>query len=149
MIVDDIENLFKYECINNNFKKVIQFIDSNDLKNMPAGSYEIIGKDIYVNIDEYETKSETESMPEAHKNYIDIQIVLFGHEKIGYANLKNAKTTIEYNKEKDIAFYKANSEYLKAEEGRFFVFFPQDVHHPCITDNVKSKIKKAVFKIKI
>lgn len=149
VIVDNIENLNNYECVNKRFKNVIQFIENNDLKNMPAGSYEIDGKDIFVNIDEYETKSVSDSMPESHRNYIDIQIVLCGHEKIGYSNLKNAKTVIEYNDERDIEFYSANSEYFKAEEGRFFIFFPQDVHHPCITDDVKSKIKKAVFKIKI
>lgn len=149
MIVDELTNFKNYINLNENFSKVLDFITKNDLKNMSAGSYEIEGKTLFVNIDEYKTKAITESVPEAHRNYIDIQIVLNGHEKIGYSNLKNGKTEIEYNSERDIEFLRADCEYLKAHEGRFYIFFPQDLHHPCITDENQSDIKKAVFKIKL
>lgn len=149
MIVDDLKNFENYIVINDKFKKVSDFLKNNDLKSMEKGSYEIDGKDIYVNIDEYKTKAITESSPEAHKNYLDIQIVLKGHEKIGYANIETAKTVVPYDKERDIEFLSANCEYIKAYEGRFFIFFPQDLHHPCITDDAQSDIKKAVFKIKL
>lgn len=147
MIVDDLKNFETYININKKFKTVSDFMKNNDLKNMKSGSYDIVNRDIYVNIDEYETK--TDSIPEAHRNYIDIQIVLKGHEKIGYADFSKGKTEIEYNSEKDIEFLKADCEYLKAYDGRFFIFFPQDIHYPCITDNEVSKIKKAIFKIKL
>lgn len=147
MIVDDLKNFDKYISLNKKFEKVAEFLRENDLKNMKSGSYEIDGRDIYVNIDEYKTK--TNSYPEAHRNYLDIQIVLSGHEKIGYANIEKAKTVIEYNSERDIEFLTADCEYIKAFCGRFFVFYPQDLHHPCVTDDVQSEIKKAVFKIKL
>jgi len=147
MIVDDLKNFETYVKINEKFKTVSDFMKNNDLKNMKSGSYDIVNRDIYVNIDEYETK--TDSIPEAHRNYIDIQIVLKGHEKIGYADFSKVKTEIEYNSDRDIEFLKADCEYLKAYDGRFFIFFPQDIHHPCITDNEVSKIKKAIFKIKL
>lgn len=124
-------------------------MSKNDLKNLQAGSYEIDGRNIYVNIDEYKTKSVFDSMPEAHRNYIDIQIVLSGNEKIGYANIKDGKTVVAYDVNRDIEFLSADCEYIKAYVGRFFIFFPQDLHHPCITDGNQSDIKKAVFKIKL
>ena len=147
MIIDDLENFGKYVKLNKNFEKIAVFLAENDLKKLEKGSYEIDGRDIYVNIDEYETK-ET-SLPEAHRAYADIQIVLEGNEKIGYSDIKNGVTAIEYNKEKDIEFLNAECEFLKAYSGRFFVFFPQDIHQPCITDGLKSQVKKAVFKIKL
>ena len=80
----------------------------------------------------------------------DIQIVLKGHEKIGYVPLKDALSTeIEYNPEKDIEFIKANCDFIKANPDRFFIFTPDDIHQPCITDGDVSEIKKAVFKVKI
>lgn len=147
MIVDDLKNFKFYINLNEKFKKVLDFITTNNLESMQKGSYEIDGKDIYVNIDEYETKQS--SLPEAHRNYLDIQIVINGHEKIGYANIQDGKTETAYNFDKDIEFLNAKCEYLKAYNGRFFIFFPQDIHQPCITDGQKSNVKKAVFKIKL
>lgn len=147
MIIDEIKNFSKYMNLNEKFKTVEKFLQENDLEEMEVGSYEIQGRDIYVNIDEYTTKES--SIPEAHRNYIDIQMVLCGHEKIGYASLTDGKTEIEYNADRDIEFLKADCEFLKADSSRFFIFYPQDLHQPCITDGKSSQIKKAVFKVKI
>ena len=147
MIVDSLENFDKYTALHKRFKEVEKYLKEHDLMSLKSGRYEIDGRNLYVNIDEYTTK-ET-SNPEAHREYIDIQIVLDGHEKIGYADYKNGKTETAYDRERDIEFLKADCEYLKAESGRFFIFEPQDLHQPCITDGQSSKVKKAVFKIKI
>ncbi|MBQ2645498.1 YhcH/YjgK/YiaL family protein [bacterium] len=147
IIVDDLKNFDFYINLNKNFKTVKDFLDKNELNNMEIGSYEIIDSDIYVNIDEYQTKES--SLAEAHRNYIDIQIVLDGNEKIGYTNIKNGKIEIPYNLEKDIEFFQADCDFIKADNTKFFIFYPQDIHQPCISDENKTKVKKAVFKIKI
>lgn len=148
MIVDDLKNFNKYINLNPGFKKVAEFISTHNLLALEPGHHEIDGDNIYVNIDEYTTKTGT--IPEAHRKYIDIQIVLKGYEKIGYAPLKDAiLTAIDYDEERDIEFLYANCVYHKATVGKFFIFFPQDIHQPCITDEKESKIKKAVFKIKL
>ncbi len=72
MIVDDLKNFDKYLNINPDFKKVSDFIKDNNLLDMQTGRHEIDSDKIYVNIDEYSTK--TDSIPEAHRNYIDIQM---------------------------------------------------------------------------
>ena len=68
MIVDDLKNFDKYLNINPDFKKVSDFIKDNNLLDMQTGRHEIDGGKIYVNIDEYSTK--TDSIPEAHRNCI-------------------------------------------------------------------------------
>lgn len=141
--------MHKYIYLHKKIELVDKFLKNNDLSKISKGSYEIEGRNVYVNIDEYETKEINASIPEAHREYLDIQIVLSGKEKIGYAPYKRGKTEIEYNKEKDIEFLSSDCEYLKAYPNRFFIFFPQDIHHPCITDTEKNQIKKAVFKIKL
>ena len=55
----------------------------------------------------------------------------------------------EYNEEKDIAFYKADIEkYLRADSTRFFLFFPEDLHQPCMNTGQSKKVKKVVIKIR-
>lgn len=147
MIIDDIKNFSQYSNLNEKFNIVEKFLQENNLEEMKVGSYEIQGRDIYVNIDEYTTKKT--SVPEAHRNYIDIQMVLCGHEKIGYASIADGKTEIEYDENRDIEFLSADCEFFKADSSRFFIFYPQDLHQPCIEDGESSQIKKAVFKVKI
>lgn len=150
MILDTLKNLEKYEKIHFGIKKCADFMKTHDMENLEKGRYEIDGNAIYLNIDEYNTKEKNESLPEAHRLYADIQTVLKGKELIGYCSDKSAcQTEIEYNKDKDIEFLSGTCEYFKAGKGIFLLFLPNEVHHPCITDEKREFIKKAVFKIKI
>ena len=148
MILDDLKNLYKYEGLSEYIKLCSDFLSSHDLESMKAGHYEIGGMNLYVNIDEYTTKEKNESLPEAHRKYADIQTVISGKEFIGYSD-KKCLTETEYNEEKDIEFLKGECEYFSAEKGRFFIFLPEEIHHPCIMNGKKEHVKKAVFKIKI
>ena len=149
MIIDTINKLNYYSKINKNFEAADKFLKENDISGLEVGRYEIDGKNIFLNIDEYYTKDINESFPEAHRNYIDIQIVINGREKIGYTNIDNGIVKIKYNPDKDIEFFSGECNYITAQTGYCFIFFPDDIHHPCITDLRREKVKKAVFKIKI
>jgi YhcH/YjgK/YiaL family protein len=84
---------------------------------------------------------------ETHIDMIDIQIPISGAETFGYTPLCDLPP-FEYNAEKDITKYgdtKAQT-YVTVKPGQFAIFFPQDGHAPCITDD--AEIKKAIFKVK-
>ena len=66
------------ECI----EKVSEYVNSRDLAAQPCGKYEIDGEQIYVSIQEYETKSYMDCRFETHKRYADIQCILQGKEQI-------------------------------------------------------------------
>lgn len=149
MILDDLRNLEKYTKISAHIEKCINFLKNHDLESMNAGHYEIDGMNLYVNIDEYTTKEKTESLPELHRKYADIQTVISGKELIGYSDGAGCNTKIQYDEDKDIEFLKGECEYFHAQKGRFFVFFPEEVHHPCIMNGKKEHVKKAVFKLKM
>lgn len=149
MILDVLENLKKYENIHYGIKKCIDFMKENNIEELKKGRYEIDGKNIYLNIDEYTTKEKTESFPEAHRFYADIQTVIEGEEFIGYCDKKSCQTKIEYDNEKDIEFLSGECEYLDAKKGNFFLFLPDEVHHPCIINKERNFVRKAVFKIRI
>lgn len=113
----------------------------------PNGRYEF-GESCYVNVMECDTRAELAPM-EAHVDYIDVQIVLVGEEKI-YVTAKAPLTVTEpYNAEKDIAFYAwENGEAVTYQSGEAVVLYPEEAHLPCRAANEPMTIKKAVLKLK-
>ena len=103
-------------------------------------------------VSEYTTKEKNEYGYEAHREYIDIQYLVSGNEKICCLPLEYLKETKPYNKEIDAAFY--GEEDVKPQElllgnGYFAVFFPQDGHKPQLCVGKPSPVKKVVVKVKI
>ena len=66
-----------------------------------------------------------------------------------YLQASGKLAAILYKEEKDIAFYKADIEkFLRADSTRFFLFFPEDLHQPCMNTGQSKKVKKVVIKIR-
>ena len=147
MIVDNLENAHFYYEVNHRFKEVFEFVKTHNLADFEAGSYKIDADNLYVNINEYETKEEQKL--EAHRKYIDIQIMLEGQEFMGYTNIKNTSTVISYDEGKDVVFLKGDVDKTLATTQNFFIFFPQDAHKPSLCASNPKRVKKAVFKVKI
>jgi YhcH/YjgK/YiaL family protein len=149
MILDKIENSSKYFPLEAGFEKGFKYLTETDMANLTDGRYDIDGDNVFVLISSYDTKNPAEKLPEAHRKYADIQYMISGCEKIGYANLEAQKITKEYNEEKDIIFYDEISFYIKMDEGKFALFLPDDIHMPGIVDGEVKKVKKAVVKVKL
>ena len=149
MITDKIENIDKYKNLSERIKKGIEFIQNTDLVNAKTGKYIIEGDNIYAGIDEYNTRSKDVSMPEIHKKYLDIQYIISGNELMGYAPFNNQKVVTEYNAEKDIAFLTGEVSFFDFKENHFAIFFPEELHMPCISKDQSSPIKKVVVKVLI
>jgi len=145
MVIDTLENLSKYASLNPLFKDVVEFIKANDLNNLEAGKHFIKDKDLFVNIQNAKGKTKEVALLETHKKMIDIQIPLSTSETFGYTPLCDLPEA-EYNAEKDITKYEGLAEtYVTCKPGEFAIFFPQDGHAPCISD--EAEIKKAIFKV--
>lgn len=147
MIFDNIKNISKYSNLDEKILKGFDFILKNNLNNFKDGRYEIDAKKIYANIQTYETKDE--GLFEAHRKYIDIQYIVSGFEKIEVSEVSELEEKIPYDEEKDLIFFNGIGSFLKLKEGYFAIFYPQDGHKPCITDEQKSNVKKVVVKVSI
>ena len=145
MIIDFLDNAERYFSLNENFKTVFDYLKNNDLKNMACGSYQLNGKDLYFNLQEGETK-QTQKL-EAHKKYIDIQVVITGEEYMGYTNIDNTTVTEEYDKNRDVMFLDGNVDKVLATNKNFIIFYPEDAHMPALSVTEPKKVKKAIFKI--
>ena len=145
MIIDLLANSDKYISLHKDFKFVFDYIKNNNLQEMPCGKYELISDKVFFNLQEYETKPIQKL--EAHKKYIDIQVVVSGEEYMGYTNINNTQITEEYNVEKDITFLTGSIDKLAVNNKSFVIFYPEDAHMPALAINNPSHVKKAIFKI--
>lgn len=151
MILDTMQSLSNYKSMANDMEFILEWMKDKDLSTFEVGRYEIPSCSSFVLIQEYDTKDESVARWEAHKNFMDIQLVLRGIEYMGYANVEGLKLTDEYNPDKDVMFFE-KPEYgfdFEIKEGYFAMFFPNDAHKPGFDKGNKTKIKKAVIKVRL
>ena len=146
MIIDNIDNISKYNIVPQN---IIKFIENLTIST-PAGHYEIDNEN-FANIDIYEPKSIEDCKFEAHKKYIDIQIMLEGEEEIDCINTNGMIISEKYDEKRDVMFFK-NPEKIPDKivlsPFKFAYITPQEAHKPQIKTTSK-RVKKVVVKIKL
>lgn len=147
MIIDTIDNFSKYVTLNPLFADVVEFLKAHDLKTMEVGKYPLKDKDLFLNLTIAKGRGKETAVLETHIDMIDIQIPLSCDETFGYTPLCDLPA-FEYNAEKDITKYGETlaQTYVTLRPGQMAIFFPQDGHAPCISEN--AEIKKAIFKVK-
>ncbi|MEI6645963.1 MAG: YhcH/YjgK/YiaL family protein [bacterium] len=147
MIIDTLENVGRYECLNIRFKAAFHFLKNTNLAALQEGRYEIDGDRLFVLTQIYQTKPVADGKLEAHRKYIDIQFVVSGEEYIGYAPLADQKPVAPFQTEKDIGFYHGDASLTKISAGMFAIFYPNDAHLPSRYLQVASGVKKIVIKV--
>lgn len=148
MIYDLIVNKSLYLSMGEKYAKAFDFIEKAMKEDVATGRHVIDGDNVYANVSEYDTK--TEGVYEAHKDYIDLQFVLSGHEEIYWKNIKDCIPKTEYDKENDYFLLTAeNPVVLDMPQGSFAILYPEDVHAPGRAYKEVSHVKKIVVKIKM
>lgn len=146
MIIDVLDQAEKYVSLHKDFKLVFDYLKNHDLTTMECGRHELRGSEVFFNLQEYETKAEQKL--EAHKKYIDIQVVALGEEYMGYTNISNTTVKEAYDEAKDVMFLDGSVDKLKADNKTFLIFYPEDAHMPALAVKEAKWVKKAIFKIK-
>ena len=148
MIAGKLDNYRDY-CIGDTFDTVFDFL-SGLTADAEEKKYEL-ENGIYVSVESYSTKSFSDGLFEAHRKYIDVQVVLSGEEKIGWHPVDGLIPETEYDEKKDIVFYQMTAPYgwTRLEPGIFAVYFPADAHLPQIQAVQSLEVKKAVVKVPV
>jgi YhcH/YjgK/YiaL family protein len=148
MIVDRIEKLGSY-VDGEIWKKAIDFLQTLD-PDIESGKYVIDGANLYAGIDVYNTKELDECLFEAHRKYIDIQVLLSGAEFIDWAPKCEMESKIAYCDDADCEFFD-DPDYIGSRillrPGMFALFFPEDGHMPQACVEEPSTVKKVVIKV--
>ena len=148
MISDKIENITKYNIFT---AKVSNFLKSLT-PDVATGHYEI-DDTAYANIDVYQTRDIDLCKFEAHKKYIDIQMLLSGEERLDYTHVDGLIVSKEYDPERDVMFFKNSEEpfdTVSLTPFKFAVLYPYEAHRPQMNiSGISKKVKKVVVKIKV
>ena len=134
-------------------KEAFEFYNKLKTEEVAVARYEL-GNGVYAFLSEYEPKKRENASYEAHKKYIDVQIILSGSEIIAVETLEEmhgAECVREYSEEKDIELFSNNEKGVdhRLFAGDFIILLPEDAHMPGVFDGVCDKVKKAVIKIPV
>ena len=131
--------------------KAFAFLKDNDLSKLEVKRYDIEGDNLYASVSEYLTKNEEDAQFEAHRKYIDIQHVINGSEQMSITPLSEMKEVlVAYDPAKDVEFMTVNKTVSwEATPGKFYIFFPSDIHRPSVKIGENKKVRKVVVKVRI
>ena len=148
MIVSNLKNSSRIEVLHPQFKKIFDYVKSNDLLNAPLGRIEIDGDNLFINNVELTGVAKGDQMLEMHQEYIDIHILLQGRETIGWKALEDIDViSTPYAKDGDCAFSTDKpTSYVTMTVGEFTIAYPEDTHAPAIG---RGKIRKLIAKIRV
>ena len=151
MIFDNLSNLDLYKSLSPDIYEGLKFLREADA-NITNGVYRLNPR-VKAIVSEYETKPQNENGYEAHKQYLDIQYILQGQERVACLPIEELNETKPYSEESDCALYSADTIHQPLEmtigAGYFAIFYPQDGHMPQLTQDQPTKVKKVVVKVKI
>lgn len=124
----------------------LEFLAKTDFSKLEDGRH-VINDYMYVNVETYQTKED--ALFEAHRDYIDIQYIISGEEKIGVTKYSDCKENTPYDKERDIEFLNGKGEFYPMRTGDYMILYPTDAHKPSISLNEKATVRKAVVKVRV
>lgn len=151
MILSNLKNRAWLETLHPLMPRLFEFLEQTDVRTLPAGIHEIVGRDLYIN-NQFPTDLFTkENAPiEVHRKYMDVQILFQGTEMMGWKPLEEIEAWRgEYDEEKDVRFSDERCEhYVTLKAGELTVFFPEDGHAPLIgVDDVP--LVKLIAKLRV
>lgn len=150
MIIGNISDILHYKGIHQRLDIAFDHLLDKEYSGLECGKYQIMRDDIFFLVNDYHTSKDCALFLEAHRKYMDIQLVVDGEEIIEWENFNNQDVVESYNAEHDYTFYKSTfPTKLKLTKGMFCVFFSSDLHMPGIVSLKSSAVKKVVYKVLI
>lgn len=144
MIIDRADRILYY-------RELLPHIEAGleALKSLPVpepGRYEFEGG--YFTIQKGITRPVEEGTYEAHRRYIDVQILLEGSEELAWQDLRELETVTAYDPQKDQERLDGPKNHvILISEGMFYAVFPNDAHKAVSHTEQPRNFLKAVMKL--
>lgn len=147
MIIDRIENVMFYEkllpCLSAGMAKVKELGDTPEV-----GRYEFEGG--FLMVQQGSTKPMEEGTFEAHRKYIDVQIILDGAEELAWRPISDLTSVIPYDETKDQERFDGSKENcMLISKGMFYAAYPEDGHKAVSHTAVPHSFTKIVMKLPV
>lgn len=149
MIFGNIKDLNDYLFLEEGIQKAFSYAASHNLLQYEKGSYPIDGDDLFVNIVEYETTTPENRFWEAHRQYLDLHLMLHGLEQIDINFIDNMIAKEFVPKDDFLPLEGEPNSHVILTDGDFLICYPKDGHRTAVAVGEAVNIKKAIFKIRI
>jgi YhcH/YjgK/YiaL family protein len=148
MIFSSLSQSSRYAALHPLFPHAFEYMRDTDLHALTPGVHQIIDKQLFVIVEVADGRTRAEAKLEAHRKYIDIQLVLEGVDEMGWKPLAECHQPMaEYSDERDIRFFDdVPDSWIVTPAGAFCIFFPEDAHAPLVSSGA---IRKVIFKIAV
>jgi YhcH/YjgK/YiaL family protein len=134
MILDRLEHAAFYRGLSPQIAAALDYLQTTDLAALADGRYELDGERLVAIVQRYRPKPLRRAVWESHRRYVDVQYVVSGVERMGWAALSDAlPVRAVYDPARDAAFYDLAARdglLFPVGPGSFAVFTPHDVHAP-------------------
>lgn len=151
MILDTLDRAYFYSACCDPLAEAVAALRTLNA-DAPEGRTELAGG-AYIVLSRYATKLPAEHTAgyEAHRAFIDVQIVLAGRECIEVADTDSLVPREAYDADRDVAFYDPpeQSTSVLLRPGQFVVLFPGDAHRPGLALDEPADVVKAVAKLPV
>ncbi len=149
MIYDDLKNFDMYAKLSPEAWKLVKEFIPTVNADTPKGRRQLDGDMVMADVNFYPTAPASEGRMEDHRRYVDIQVVVSGHEELYLAKCDAGELLEDGYEAKDCSFYTYVPEKscpMSMTEGKFMVIFPGEGHMPGRGDD-SCDVCKIVFKI--
>ncbi len=150
MIVGTIEHILKH--VDDKAGALISDFIAKASSDTEDGTYPLIGEEVFAKVLSYNTTADNNNQVEAHNQYVDIQTLISGNEKVEIYKRGLLDTTDPYSSEIDCEFFTPSANAKIADvilnQENSAVFFPNDAHLPNLNYQTENgPVKKIVIKI--
>lgn len=147
MIYSSINAIHEHQ-LSDLLNQCINYAKTHDLLSYECGRHDI-SEDIFVNIVSYETKNREERFFEAHRDYLDVHIMLEGKEIIDINDIDQMRQDAFRPDEDFLPVFGDKKISVLMEKNDVLICYPHDAHQTAVKVNEAISIKKAIFKVKI
>jgi YhcH/YjgK/YiaL family protein len=150
MIYDTLDNLSRYASLLPGLAQAAEFVRAL-AADAPDGRTELDGEALYAAVASYATEPAESRRFEAHRKYVDLQMLLVGEERMDVAPLPGLQTLEAYDADRDVSFHAAPAHFasLPMRPGLFALLWPHDAHRPNCCLAAPANVRKCVVKIRL
>ncbi len=151
MIITPLKHISRFMGISPNLDIAFQYLAQLKLPDVvPTKEPVDLSDGVKVNVFDYQpSQTNPGSQLEGHQKWMDIHLVASGAEQMAVGSADAVKQTVDYEADKDIAFYEGQPEaVVNLYPGDVLVTFPEDFHQPGIKAN-DLPVRKVLIKVKV
>lgn len=149
MIYDELDKLNRYRGLHANIDRAIDYLDKTDLSQLEPGRHEIAGDAAFLLIQDNTLNKEASDSFEYHHNYMDLQLLVSGHENFRYTRTADGVIQ-DFNETDDFGLIRSATGLDLELNGQTFVMvWPGEYHQPSQIGKGSDQVRKCVVKILI